>query len=469
MTEVVFSKYADFKHAMDGEIKGAVQGFVAIGYLLKVARDTDILHESGYRSVAEFAKAEYGLTKDVVSRYIRINDRFSVNGYSMELRMEYGEYGIGKLQEMLALPDEINDVLMPQFSKEQIAETRREYQEEQNITDIEVMMEEQDRVQQSLDTLLARAVFQYLKENKEAFKKVNAAVWRAKSAEERFELVFKAFAPKGFDNLFARIPGEGKIMITIAGRDKDVTAVNMRSSDRENYTCTDMIETVRRILAKGIIPGMADEDTEGMYERIYGEKYRIAESVPEPEEKPEVAPVQPKEPVKAEPKFEAPKEKSEETKQKFEKSERKKEELNQKAGNAEQKAAVQQEEAKDDKKDNIKSEIVSVDVANENTEVSGLRETAVDIKPGEQHSTVPVQRQGRAEQLESSKQELTEEIHKTIDDLKAAVNNAMWNTAQMYLADIKMDIERIKKIEDEIADLNDISQMRIEDYEQKEE
>ena len=62
-----------------------------------------------------------------------------------------------------------------------------------------------------------------------------------------------------------------------------------------------------------------------------------------------------------------------------------------------------------------------------------------------------------------------EEIHKTIDNLKAAVEKECWNTAQMYFADIKMDIERIKKIEDEIADLNDISQMRIEDYEQKKE
>ena len=467
MTEVVFSKYADFKHAMDGEIRGAVQGFVAIGYLLKVARDTDILNESGYKSVAEFAKAEYGLTKDVVSRYIRINDRFSINGYSMELRMEYGEYGIGKLQEMLALPDEINDVLVPQFSKEQIAETRREYQEEQNITDIEVMMEEQDRVQQSLDTMLARAVFQYLKENKEAFKKVNAAVWRAGSAEERFELVFKALAPKGFDNLFARIPGEGKIMITIAGRDKDVTAVNMRSGNRLNAALADVIETVRRILAKGMTANTQDEDTEGTYERIYGEKYRTAEPVPE--EKAEVAPVQPKEVVKEEPKFEAPKEKSSETKQKSEKAERRKEESNQKAGKAEWKAAVQQEETNDDKKDSIKSEIIPVDFANVKTEVSGLRENAVDTKPDEQHSAVPVPRQGRAEQLESSKQELTEEIHKTIENLIAAVNNATWNTAWMYLADIKMDIERVKKIEDEIADLNDISQMRIEDYEQKEE
>ena len=233
MEEITFSKYADFKTVMDAEIKGAVQGFVNIGYLLKVARDTNILQVSGYKTVAEFAKAEYGLTKDVVSRYIRINDRFSKNGYSMELKIGYESYGIGKLQEMLALPDEINDVLTPELSKEQIIETRREYQEEQRITDMEVLMEEKDEVQQSLASTLEKAMFECLKAEVEIFKLVDTALNTAESIEERFELLFKALAPKGFENLFGRVPGEGKIMIVIAGRDKEITTVNMRSGDRK--------------------------------------------------------------------------------------------------------------------------------------------------------------------------------------------------------------------------------------------
>lgn len=64
-----------FQEAMDHEIKEASEGFVRIGYLLKVARDTEILRESGYKTVTEFASARYGLAADIVSRYMAINDR----------------------------------------------------------------------------------------------------------------------------------------------------------------------------------------------------------------------------------------------------------------------------------------------------------------------------------------------------------------------------------------------------------
>ena len=60
-----------------------------IGYLLKVARDTNILAESGYATVTDFAKAEYGIDKTQVSRFISINDRFSEDGYSDHLLTSY--------------------------------------------------------------------------------------------------------------------------------------------------------------------------------------------------------------------------------------------------------------------------------------------------------------------------------------------------------------------------------------------
>ena len=67
--------YSEFKEQLDTELKKSVESFVRIGYLLKIARDTEILYESGYLSVVEFAKAEYNLSKDQVSRFIAINDK----------------------------------------------------------------------------------------------------------------------------------------------------------------------------------------------------------------------------------------------------------------------------------------------------------------------------------------------------------------------------------------------------------
>ena len=78
MNEIIYQKsYKEYKAELDGVLQRTAEGFVQIGYLLKVARDTNILEESGYKSVAEFAEAEYNLNKTQVSRFISINDKFS--------------------------------------------------------------------------------------------------------------------------------------------------------------------------------------------------------------------------------------------------------------------------------------------------------------------------------------------------------------------------------------------------------
>ena len=74
--------YQEFKAATDREVYNQAEGFVRLGYLLRRAEDTEILAESGYKSVVEFARAEYGLTETYVSRYININKRYSEGGYS---------------------------------------------------------------------------------------------------------------------------------------------------------------------------------------------------------------------------------------------------------------------------------------------------------------------------------------------------------------------------------------------------
>ena len=74
--------YEEFKTATDREVHNQAEGFVRLGYLLRRAEDTDVLSGSGYRTVTEFAKAEYGLTETYVSRYININRRYSEGGYS---------------------------------------------------------------------------------------------------------------------------------------------------------------------------------------------------------------------------------------------------------------------------------------------------------------------------------------------------------------------------------------------------
>lgn len=444
MELVTFSKYQEFKTAMDVEIKGAVQGFVNIGYLLKVARDTNILHESGYASVAEFAKAEYGLTKDVVSRYIRINDRFSENGYSMTLKKDYSDFGIGKLQEMLALPDEITDVLTPQMTKEQIIEVRREYQKEQEITDVEVILEQKDHVQQELENNLERVLYQYLKEHPDVFITVDVAVFKAESIQERVNGLYKALAPRGVENLMTRIAGVGKMMLNIIGMEEMPVLLNMRSNEKEKYTWEELTEAVRHIWSKGT--ALSVEDARKRYELIYGCAYEL----PEVEK---VAPVQPENetvPVKTEQK--------EEPVQQL------------------QAEVIKQEEKEHetmDEEESVESEVIRMEMENEIIPVSDEAEVQPDIKTA--GAGCKEQMHGRKSQqqvLEKRKEEVKLNILSTLVKAKEAAGAEYWNTFKMHLTDLKADAERIDKIDAEIRDLNDISQARVEDFlngEEKEE
>lgn len=45
---IEYNNYGQFKAALDKELLSAADHFVKIGYLLKQARDTTILYESGY-------------------------------------------------------------------------------------------------------------------------------------------------------------------------------------------------------------------------------------------------------------------------------------------------------------------------------------------------------------------------------------------------------------------------------------
>ncbi len=134
----------DLKSQLNIELNKAAISFVRIGYLLKTARDTDILKDTEYSDVNEFAQKEFGLDRSQVSRFMRINDRFSISGYSEQLKVEYEGYGSAKLSLMLTLPDEINEELSPEMSKSDIQAVKEDYDEEQKITDLEVMREDKE-------------------------------------------------------------------------------------------------------------------------------------------------------------------------------------------------------------------------------------------------------------------------------------------------------------------------------------
>lgn len=279
MEQVIgYRSYQEYKQELDTELKKTAEGFVRIGYLLKVARDTSILAESQYDNVVDFARAEYGLDKTQVSRFMNINDKFSEGGYAPELKAEYQGFGYAKLSIMLLLPEDVNNVLTPDYSKAEIQQIKDEVDEEKKTTDIEVMLEEKDSVQQSFNTNLEKAVYQLGKDAPEVYKRLWESAVKNGESGKRF---IENLIPDEKAMYIVRIPGAGRCMLSMKAEEDTVKLINIRdSSANETYTKQELEDALKKMLP--------DTDTwRNAWVSLYGEKLPAEKNAA-------VAPVQPK-------------------------------------------------------------------------------------------------------------------------------------------------------------------------------
>lgn len=275
---IEYRSYQEYKLELDTELKKTAEGFVRIGYLLKVARDTSILAESQYDNVVDFARAEYGIDKTQVSRFIHINDKFSKGGYAPELKEEYQGFGYAKLSIMLSLPDSVNEELTPDFSKSEVQQVKDEVDEEKKTTDLEVMLEEKDSVQQSFDTNLEKAVYQLGKDAPEVYKRLWESAVKNRESGKRF---IENLIPDEKAMYIVRIPGAGRCMLSMKAEEDTVKLINIRdSSANETYTKQELEDALKKMLPDTVTWRNA-------WESLYSEKLPAEKSAV-------VAPVQPK-------------------------------------------------------------------------------------------------------------------------------------------------------------------------------
>ena len=81
--------------------------------------------KDGYNSIWDFAAGEYEISKSAASRYMAMNDRYSVDGNSPVVAEQYREFGKSQLQEMLYLTDEQLEEVTPDSTVAQIRKLRQ--------------------------------------------------------------------------------------------------------------------------------------------------------------------------------------------------------------------------------------------------------------------------------------------------------------------------------------------------------
>ena len=293
MNELMYQNYESFKAELDRELMQEAAGFVRIGYLLRVAQDTNILAESEYDNVNDFAKAEYGLDKSQVSRFIAINERFSEGGYSDRLEGQYQNFGVAKLGIMLQLPDYVNEQLTPDMTKSEINAVKEEVKEEEKISDIEVMLEEK-----SEKSLLWQILDSVMHEHPEIYKKV----WEENDKAQRFNITTDSddysqdiLAPAGEALYTTRVSGVGKVMLTVKTEAQKLIITNIRTGEVTEPMWEELGECLRFKCAM--------ESAERAFKERYGEDFPIVEEpkTPKAPSKVTTTPSKPKKEVVKEP------------------------------------------------------------------------------------------------------------------------------------------------------------------------
>ncbi|MBE6014742.1 MAG: hypothetical protein E7241_05180 [Lachnospiraceae bacterium] len=242
-----FESYQQFKATMDQTVNSTVQNIVKIGYLLKVARDTGILQESGYTTMRDFAQAEYNIDASTASRFIGINDKYSMGGNSMELDDKYKGFEASKLVEMLTLPDSIIEEIPPEMKRDEIREIKNQLKEEQKTSDLEMYIESTATIEATCSDL-TEVLKQSLEESFELFKEADRRICDTENLNNSAESLYSALAPAGYATLIGRIPGKGRVMLSIASQSEDPALINARTGEKERITWRQIFDELDQLI-----------------------------------------------------------------------------------------------------------------------------------------------------------------------------------------------------------------------------
>ena len=83
--QMTITDWMDIKAQLDEEFRMQQASFVRAGYLLRKIEETEGYKNDGSNSLEEWAHDRYGLSASTVSKYKKINERFSIGGYSDKL------------------------------------------------------------------------------------------------------------------------------------------------------------------------------------------------------------------------------------------------------------------------------------------------------------------------------------------------------------------------------------------------
>ena len=117
--QMTLDMWMETKRKLNAELLGVRRSFVKIGYLLRQIDESKGYENDGYKSIADFAKGEYGMEGSTVSRFM-----YSIDGYSQELKPEYEDFKRSQLEEMLKLSEPDRKMITADTARADIRELK---------------------------------------------------------------------------------------------------------------------------------------------------------------------------------------------------------------------------------------------------------------------------------------------------------------------------------------------------------
>lgn len=159
--QLTMEDYIQSKKEIKKDLGRIVKSFVRIGWQLTRINNSEAYKMDGYKTIAEFAKAEYGMNPSGVTRFMQVYEKYSVPGDTPELQDKYKDFNFSQLTEMLQLTEEERGMFQPESKREDIREYKNFKKENENNPDNLLNWRKEP------EDLIGKTVLEFFRNNKE--------------------------------------------------------------------------------------------------------------------------------------------------------------------------------------------------------------------------------------------------------------------------------------------------------------
>lgn len=161
--QLSMDEYIQSKNDIKNNLGGIVKSFVRIGWQLTRIDRSGAYKNDGYHTIAEFAAAEYGMTRTGVSRFMNVYETYSADGDTPELKEQYRDFNFSQLAELLQIQETDRQMFTPEVKREDIREFQRF--EKENASDPAQLLDWKNA--KSPEEKLKATIQEFFRENKD--------------------------------------------------------------------------------------------------------------------------------------------------------------------------------------------------------------------------------------------------------------------------------------------------------------